>query len=77
MAFTLSIVQALEIQDRQLVNFELSFPGITEIVKAATKIPADADYDAQIPVSQINRMIPRGGFIEHIVQDNFGAHHCR
>jgi len=74
--FRMTVKEALTIQDRQIAYYAPLCPTINlkEKVKADTtahELDPDVDHDVVV----INRHIPRGGFIEAIIQREMEAIH--
>jgi hypothetical protein len=67
---TLTVAEALAIQDQQIAFYEERYPGLGVHVKAATTAAA-LDPTVAHDVVAINRHIPRGGKIEKIISENY------
>ncbi len=66
---TMTKARALEIQADQVAYYGRSYgPRIAELVAKITT--ADALPDGEHDVATINRHIPRGGSIEHLIQSH-------
>ena len=69
--FLMTIREALAIQARQVEHYGFLYPGGTQALALEmakrTKVPADADLDKAMPIFEVNRFVPRGGDIEHLV----------
>lgn len=68
--FNMTLREALEIQARQVAHYQKSYDGnLGERVAVLTVDLKEYDLDAPMPVSEVNELVPRGGVIEWIVQE--------
>jgi len=68
--FKMTIREALKIQAQQLDYYAPNYPQLREVAAQATHV-AGLDHDALRPVVEINRLVPRGGFLGQLIGVEF------
>lgn len=65
MNLTLTLREALEIQDKQIEYYSKYRKDLKEVIKSKTNI-IGYDLDKPMPIIEVNKLVPRGGTIEYI-----------
>ncbi len=77
MQFTMTLRQALAIQDEQIKWYAHHHPqgeeGLRADVKAKTGDLTGRNLDAAMEVWEVNRLVPRGAAIEYMLGLDFGG----
>lgn len=73
---TMTLREALEIQSKQIKHYGHLHPqgveGLAADMKARTRVEG-MDLDAEMPVTEINRYVPRGSDIEFLLGVDYGG----
>lgn len=71
MKFEMTYRQALEAQASQIEHYSKFVPGeankLKAVMRKATRPAPPEGVDTPLPISEINQLVPRGGFIENVV----------
>jgi hypothetical protein len=67
---TLTLREALAIQEKQLAHYSPRFPELRAAATAATNVEG-LDLDESMPVSEVNKLVPRGCFLGYLIGESF------
>src|SRR6266705_4468448 len=67
---TLTLREALAIQEKQLAHYSPHFPGLRAAAIAATDVEGLA-VDAPMSVGRVNQLVPRGCFLGYLIGESF------
>lgn len=68
---TMTVKEALKIQTEQIEHYKKYNPEIGKIIASKTNV-SGVDQNKELPIKEINKMVPRGAEIELILGLNFG-----
>jgi len=67
---TMTLREALLIQEKQLAYYSPRFPRLRAAAAQAMNLEG-LDLDEPMPVSRVNRLVPRGCFLGYLIGESF------